>query len=66
MVEIVFARAVGEFDIIKSTHKIMEIKTIEFALRRSPASLATAGQKGMDWEAEEAGIGHDFVTTLKL
>lgn len=64
--EVVFARVVGEFTIIKSTHKIMEIKTTGFGRRRSPASLATAVQKGVDWEAEEARIGHDFVMTLKL
>lgn len=44
----------------------MEIKTIGFGLRRSPVGLTIAVQKGVDWEAEEAGIGHDFVMTFKL
>lgn len=66
MVEVVFARVVGEFNIIKSTQEVMEIKTIGFGLRRSPVGLAIAVQKGVDWEAEEAGIGHDLVMTFKL
>lgn len=57
LVEVVFARAVGEFNIIKSTQEVMEIKTIGFGLRRSLVGLAIAVQKGMNWEADEARIG---------
>ena len=56
----------GEFNCIKSTQGIREIKTTGLVQSRWLAILARAVQKGVDYGAKEAVIGHYFAVTLEV